>query len=192
MKIIEKIYNKLTRKDTRSLFSFSSFVKFLPAPWKHLTVRPKGTFAAKIDFHSKNWRFFFFQSLLMKFCFLNPNLLLNCGKAYANPPNLVVIIARSLQLIKPLISYWILGILSWNFDWMVTSLWQTKIINWKNILKLTLRGLRASPVSVCKRQPWFFKNLIWNFWYLLYSREFRAEILTGDISMANKKHQLEK
>ncbi len=95
----------------------------------HHTVRPKGTFAAKIDFNSKNWRIFFFQSLLMKFCFLNPNLLSNCGKAYANPPNLVVIIARSLQLIKPLISHWILGILSWNFDWMVISPWQTKIIN---------------------------------------------------------------
>ncbi len=62
--------------------------------------------AAKIDYHSKNWRFFFFQSLLIKLCFLNPNLLLNCGKAYANPPNLVVIIARSLQLIKQFISYW--------------------------------------------------------------------------------------
>jgi hypothetical protein len=50
-------------------------------------VRPKGTFAAKIDFNSKKWGFFFFQSLLIKLCFLNPNLLSNCGKAYANHPN---------------------------------------------------------------------------------------------------------
>jgi hypothetical protein len=77
----------------------------------HNTVRPKSTFAAKIDFNSKNWIFFFFLSFLMKLCFLNPNLVSNCGKAYANPPNLVC----SLQLIKPLISHWNLRNFELNF-----------------------------------------------------------------------------
>ncbi len=51
------------------------------------TVRPKGAFAAKIDFYSKNWSLFFFQLVLMKFGSLDPNLLSNCGKDYTNPPN---------------------------------------------------------------------------------------------------------